>query len=233
LLPCRYPPACRTELPVCLITTRFTDSRAFDAVAWIPRAAMDALFTSQSPLPGCPGLRAAEPIHSASFTDFEASIPSRIRSRPVRVAPSWRPILFWVLPSSLECSPSTPRVLDPPRPRGPEHVPPSEDFGPATPGTSSPKNRVKPSWIQKHQEDVVDSTSPLRTGPDRLVGGHRSSPGLSPPSKPGAHDLRSFGVRGQRHLSRRSAYSSEVLCLLTSLVALIPLQSWLIASPGT
>jgi hypothetical protein len=36
LLPCRYPPTCRTVLPVCLITTRFTDSRAFDAVAMIP-----------------------------------------------------------------------------------------------------------------------------------------------------------------------------------------------------
>lgn len=101
LLPCRYPPTCRTVLPVCLIATRFTDSRAFDAVAWIPRATMDSLFTNRSLLPGCPGLRAAESIHSASFTDFEASIPSRIRSRPVRVAPTWRPLLLGFFPSTV------------------------------------------------------------------------------------------------------------------------------------
>jgi hypothetical protein len=34
---------------------------------------------------------------------------------------------------------------DPPRPRGPEHAPPPEGFGPATPETSSLKSRVKPS----------------------------------------------------------------------------------------
>ncbi len=50
----------------------------------------------------------------------------------------------WVS-SPTESSPSTPRVLNPPRPRGPEPVPPSEDFGPATPETSSLKSRVKPS----------------------------------------------------------------------------------------
>lgn len=57
--------------------------------------------------------RAAESIHSASFTDFEASLPLRIRSRPARVAPTWRSILLWVS-SPLGSSPSTPRVLDPP-----------------------------------------------------------------------------------------------------------------------
>jgi len=46
-----------------------------------PPAAMSALSTNRSPLPGCPGLQAAEPPSSASFTCFEASIPLRVRSR--------------------------------------------------------------------------------------------------------------------------------------------------------
>lgn len=57
---------------------------------------------------------AAEPIRSADFTDFEASLPLRIRSRPARVAPTWRSMLSWGS-SPLRSSPSTPRVLNPPQ----------------------------------------------------------------------------------------------------------------------
>jgi len=62
---------------------------------------------------------------------FEASIPLRIRSRPARVASSWRPILSWVS-SPIESSPTAPWVLYPPRPRGPEHSPSPEGSGLAT-----------------------------------------------------------------------------------------------------
>jgi len=108
-----------------------------------PERLWTPFFTNRSLLPGCPGLRAAESIHSASFTDFEASIPSRIRLHQSEL-PRPGDRYSWVS-SPLESSPSTPRVLYPPRPRGPEPVPPSEDFGAATLETSSLKSRVKPS----------------------------------------------------------------------------------------
>jgi hypothetical protein len=66
---------------------RFHRLPRFHAVAWIPPETMDALFTNRSSLPSCPGLRAAESSRSASFTCFEALLPLRIRSQPVRVAP--------------------------------------------------------------------------------------------------------------------------------------------------
>jgi len=109
-----------------------------------PPAAMGALSTNRSPLPGCPGLQAAESPDSASFTCFEASIPLRIRSHPAQVAPFWRSMLSWVC-SPLESSPTTPCVLDPPRPRGPEHAPSSEDSGSRPKGPCNPSSRVRPA----------------------------------------------------------------------------------------
>jgi hypothetical protein len=109
-----------------------------------PPAAMSALSTNRSPLPGCSGLQAAESPDSASFTCFEASIPLRIRSHPVQVAPSWRPMLSWVC-SPLESSPTTPWVLDPPRPRGPEHAPSSGDSSTRPKGPCNPPSRVRPA----------------------------------------------------------------------------------------
>jgi len=116
---------------------RFHRRPRFHAVAWIPTAAIGSLFTNRSPLPGHPGTRPTEPPRPASFIDFEALIPLRVRSCPSRVAPTWRPILSWVPPPS-ESSPTAPRVLDPPRPRGPEHAPSSEDSGPRQEGSATP-----------------------------------------------------------------------------------------------
>jgi hypothetical protein len=60
---------------------------------------------------------------------------------------------------------------------------PPVDAKPATLETSSLKSRVKPSWPQKHPGRPRRQLPALvRTGPDRLVGGHRSSPGLRTPS---------------------------------------------------
>jgi len=50
------------------------------AVAWIPTAAIGFHSMNRSPLPGCPGPQVTEPPRSDSFTDFEASIPLRVRS---------------------------------------------------------------------------------------------------------------------------------------------------------
>jgi hypothetical protein len=147
---------------------RFHRLPRFHAVAWIPTAAIDFHSMNRSPLPGHPGPRATEPPRPASFTDFEASIPLRIRSCPNRVAPTWRPILSWVS-SPPESSPTAPWVLDPPRPRGPEHAPSSEDSGPRQKGSLNPPCRVKPPEHQKHPKDVVDGFQPqCEAGPDHL-----------------------------------------------------------------
>jgi hypothetical protein len=104
---------------------------------------------------------AAEPIHSASFTDFEASLPLRIRSRPARVAPTWRSILFWVS-SPLGSSPSTPRVLYPPWASRTQNTSPApEGFRDATLETSSLKSRVRPPCnTEVFQDDLVGSDQP-------------------------------------------------------------------------
>jgi hypothetical protein len=59
---------------------RFHQLPRFHAVAWIPTAAISFHSVNRSPLPGHPGPRATEPPRPASFTDFEASIPLRVRS---------------------------------------------------------------------------------------------------------------------------------------------------------
>jgi hypothetical protein len=143
----------------------------FHAVAWILPAAIGFLSTNRSPHPGHPGSRATEPPRPASFTDFEASIPPRVRSCPTRVASTWRPILSWVS-SPPESSPTAPWVLDPPRPPGPEHAPSSEDSRTRQEGSCNPPCRVSPSEHQKRTKDLVDGFQPLcEAGPDHLLGG--------------------------------------------------------------
>jgi len=55
---------------------RFRRRLRFHAVAWFPLVTMDFLSTGRSLLPGRPGFRAAESPRSASFTCFEAFLPS-------------------------------------------------------------------------------------------------------------------------------------------------------------
>jgi hypothetical protein len=147
---------------------RFHRLPRFHAVAWIPTAATGFHSMNRSPFPGHPGPRTAEPPRPASFTDFEASIPLRVRSCPNQVAPVWRPILSWVS-SPPESSPTAPWVLDPPRPRGPEHAPSSEDSGPRQEGSCNPTCRVSPPEHQKYPKDLVDGFQPqCEAGPNRL-----------------------------------------------------------------
>jgi len=78
-----------------LIAASFTDSHAFDAVAWIPNTTMSFLFRRPKPASWSPW------ITDGRITPFHQLHP--LRSLPpftspfasTRVAPSWRPILSW------------------------------------------------------------------------------------------------------------------------------------------
>jgi hypothetical protein len=58
-----------------LVTSGFFRRPRLRAVAWFPPKTMGFLSACRGMLPGRPGLRAAEPFRSASFTYFEASLP--------------------------------------------------------------------------------------------------------------------------------------------------------------
>jgi hypothetical protein len=171
LLPCHYPPPCVGVLPASLLPP-VSPTPTLSRSCLDPHSGYRFPFHEPlSPFPGRPGPRVAEPPRPASFTDFEASIPLRVRSCPNQVAPVWRPILSWVS-SPPELSPTAPWVLDPLRPRGPKHAPSSEDSGTRQEGSSNPPCRVSPPEHQKHPKDLVDGFQPqCEAGPDHLLGG--------------------------------------------------------------
>jgi len=106
-----YPPACRDAL-LPPFTDRFADSHTFARLPGIPDRLCPPFPPTRRPTSRTSWARAMKPPLSASFTCFEAFLPSRIRSLLTRVAPRQRPILSWVS-SPLESSPTTPRSLEP------------------------------------------------------------------------------------------------------------------------
>jgi hypothetical protein len=167
LLPCRYPPPCVSEPPASL-SPPVSPTPTLSRSCLDPHSGYRLPFREPKSASQSPRSRAAEPPRSASFTDFEALIPPRVRSCPHRVAPIWRPILSWVSPPP-ESSPTAPWVLDPPKPPGLEHDPSSEDSGPRQEGSLNPPCRVNPSEHVKRPKDFVDGFQPLcEAGPDHL-----------------------------------------------------------------
>jgi len=119
-----------------------------------PRTTMDSLSTSRSSLPGHPGLSTAESLRSASFTYFEALFPLQDRSSGSGSPLGRRPLLSWLL-FPFEAFPSTPRILDPPRPRS-EHAPSSEDSGARLEGPQPLEPGETLLSTSCTQEDLVD-----------------------------------------------------------------------------
>jgi hypothetical protein len=119
LLPCRCPPTCWDATPGALSLPVSPTSTLSHAVAWFPRRLWAPFHAPGGTLPGHPGPRAAEPSRSASFTDFEALILLRVRSRRHRLprtdgrySPGFLP-LWSVRPPRLgSCDPSSPEGLD-------------------------------------------------------------------------------------------------------------------------
>jgi hypothetical protein len=108
-------------------------------------------------------VQTTELVRSASFTHFEALILLRVRSHQPELPRTDTPLLSWVS-ASLEPSPSTPRNLDPPEPRGPVHAPSSgdsahgpEDLTPPRPGETVP--------TRMHRNSLVDGFRPLEDRP--------------------------------------------------------------------
>jgi len=74
LLPCGYSPACwNARLGVLLPSVSPTPALA--RACLVPPTTMDSLSWRRNTFPGCPGLRAAEPLRSAGFIRFEAFLP--------------------------------------------------------------------------------------------------------------------------------------------------------------
>jgi hypothetical protein len=81
LLPCRYPPTCRSALPGAL-SPPVSPTPPLSRGRLVPPPAMGALSAIKSEnLPVALGPLTTEPLHSVRFTDFEASFPLRVRSR--------------------------------------------------------------------------------------------------------------------------------------------------------
>jgi len=93
------------------------DSHAFARLPGVPGRLCPPFLPTRRPASRTNWARTTNSPLTASFVCFEAFFPSRIRSQLTRVAPRQRPLLSWVS-SPLECSPTTPRILDPPEPEG-------------------------------------------------------------------------------------------------------------------
>jgi hypothetical protein len=126
-----------------------------------------------------PWVQTTELARSASFTHFEALILLRVRSHSPGSPRANTPLLSWGS-ASLEPSPSTPRVLDPPEPRGPARAPSSgdsahgpEDLTPPRPGETVPTHEC-PETISSTASD------PLRAGPHRLSAASATPLALEP-----------------------------------------------------
>jgi hypothetical protein len=159
-------------------------------------------------------------VRPASFTCFEASFPSRVRSRhfefPLsdgRYSPG--------LSAPLKPSPPTPRTLDPPGPKAERaHCPRAAR---TALGSSHPPQSGEDSTAPKREAGLVGVTR-------SCVGRHAPPVGSVPsplaflavgePTTPG---LRSIKVRGKRRVSAEIACSSGVSCLLDDLAAAKPL----------
>jgi hypothetical protein len=88
LLPCGYPPACRTATAPALSPSVSSTSALLTQLPISPDDYGLPFHAPESALPGPPGLERRNPSCSASFTRFEALILLRIRSHRTRVAPS-------------------------------------------------------------------------------------------------------------------------------------------------
>jgi len=80
-LPDGYRPACQKCVTDGLITVRFPDSHAFDAVAWFPARLWTPFPQAEARFPVVLDHQRRDHSLLTSFTRFEALLPSRIRSR--------------------------------------------------------------------------------------------------------------------------------------------------------
>jgi hypothetical protein len=161
-----------------------------------PRTTMSTLSTgARRPLlPGCPEASrdGTDNVPPASPTSKRPSPHESVRDR-AGSPPLDRSLLSWAS-SPPEPSPSTPRSLNPPRPRGPEHRLRPESPA-TTQGTGSPQGQVQPS--PTHTRVPVRSARRL---PAPFEAGPRHPSVASPPpsasgpsgSHPPTHDPRSL-----------------------------------------
>jgi len=154
------------------------DSHARGAVAWLPPSAMSSLFTGRARFPVAPGLerrcRPCPRLHPPRSLVLPANPFASFR-----VAPTRRPLLSWV--SSPPESPSRPRILDPPGLEA-RTRPLARRLGVATPGTSSPRRRVRSSPRPKAADRPRRRLpAPFGTGPHRLSAASPSPLAFSPP----------------------------------------------------
>jgi hypothetical protein len=156
-LPCSYPPACSCALGL-TVRRSFPRRPRFHAVALVPRSTMDSLSACRGSLSGRPwfwlsGIAPFRQLHLLrSFVPPARPYLETLGcpAAPGRDSPGFCPP---------KLSPSTPWILNPPRPRGPEHAPSSEDSGARYEGPRP----LLPGEIflsTSTQEDLVDGFQP-------------------------------------------------------------------------
>jgi hypothetical protein len=155
-LPCSYPPACSRALDLA-VRRSFPRRPRSRAVAWFPDRLWTPFPRAEARFPVVPGLaqrtRSVPPASPASQLCSPCETVPETLSCPAasgRDSPGF-------CPSKL--SPPTPRILDPPRPQGPEHAPSSEDSGARHEG---PRPLLPGETFQSKstQEDLVDGFQP-------------------------------------------------------------------------
>jgi len=149
LLPGGHSPTCRYAVSRSL-SPPVSPTSTLTRGCLVPPTTMSSLFTlpkERFPVTLGPS---DETISFRQLHPLRSFNPPASPFAPTRVAPHQRSILSWVY-AFLKPSPSTPWILDPPRPRGSEHGPLSEDSGSRLEGPCNPSRRVKPSLIQKHR----------------------------------------------------------------------------------
>jgi len=126
VLPCSYPPTCRDAL-LSPYHRWFRRRPRFHAVAWFPPATMNNLSHARRHASRSSWTQAANrPLQRASPTPKPCSLYESVRGRLGLPLTDGR---YSRVSSPLKSSPTTPRSLDPPRSRGPEHSPSLPDRG--------------------------------------------------------------------------------------------------------
>jgi len=173
---------------------RFHQTPALSRARLLPPTTMDLLSTDRSQLPDRPGRQTTGSPRLTSFTCFEASCPLResVHLRTGLPRPDGS-LLSWVS-SPQTPSPLTPRILDPPEPRGLEHAPLPEGSRARPRGPLDPPRQVRPTNCDRNHSKQTTSaaSSPLRDWPAPPLGGVSSSHDLGLQSKPCAPGPRSL-----------------------------------------
>jgi len=160
----------------------FTDFHAFARLPGSP-STMDFLSSGRGPPPGRPGSCAVNSPRSASFTCFEAFLPSPSPFAATSGCPGVAGRCSLGLPAPPKLSPPTPRILRPAQTRRSAHEPSSEDSGSRPEGPQPSRSGELPRASKSLESARRRLPASLEAGPHRLSAVAPSLMALGAPSR--------------------------------------------------